>query len=138
MGIAGLILVPHLSKSSKSFLFYNCTSDFIVISQNSQWAKSCKNTQKPSSPGIQRFLGWSLRMLEDGSPPWRLLGPLERLHLTYDQFQTPWGCRLVMGAYQVTVCKPSSVAVCTFGCKNFFELTLTPLSHNKIQQLSLY
>ena len=56
MGIAGLILVPHLSKSGKSFLFYSCTSDVIVISQNSQRVKSYKNTQKPSSPGIQRFL----------------------------------------------------------------------------------
>ena len=56
MGIAGLILVPHLSKSGKSFLFYSCTSDVIVISQNSQWVKSYKNTKKPSSPGIQRFL----------------------------------------------------------------------------------
>ena len=56
MGIAGPSLVPHLSKSGKSFLFHSCTSDDIVISQNSQWVKSCKNTQKPSSPGIQRFL----------------------------------------------------------------------------------
>ena len=56
MGMAGLNLEPHLSKSGKSFLFYSCTSDVIVISRNSQWVKSCKNTQKPSSPGIQRFL----------------------------------------------------------------------------------
>ena len=56
MGMAGLNLEPHLPKSGKSVLFYSCTSDVIVISKNSQWAKSCKNTQKPSSPGIQRFL----------------------------------------------------------------------------------
>ena len=56
MGMAGLILEPHLSKFGKSFLFYSCTSDVIVISQNSQREKSYKNTQKPSSPGIQRFL----------------------------------------------------------------------------------
>ena len=42
MGIAGLILLPHLSKFGKSFLFYSCTSDVIVISRNSQWVKSCK------------------------------------------------------------------------------------------------
>ena len=56
MGMAGLILEPHLSKFGKSFLFYSCTSDVIVISRNSQRVKSYKNTQKPSSPGIQRFL----------------------------------------------------------------------------------
>ena len=56
MGMVGLNLEPHLTKSGKSFLFYSCTSDVIVISQNSQWVKSCKNTQKPSSPGIQGFL----------------------------------------------------------------------------------
>ena len=56
MGIAGLSLVPHLSKSGKSFLFHSCTSDVIVISQISQWVEICKKTLKPSSPGIQRFL----------------------------------------------------------------------------------
>ena len=56
MGMAGLNLEPHLSKSGKSFLFYSCTGDVIVISQNSQWVESCKKTLKPSSPGIQRFL----------------------------------------------------------------------------------
>ena len=58
MGMAGLILEPHLSKFGKSFLFHSCTSDVIVISRNSQRVKSYKNTQKPSSPGIQRFLGY--------------------------------------------------------------------------------
>ena len=56
MGMAGLNLEPHLSKSGKSFLFYSCTSDVIVISRNSQWGESCKKPLKPSSPGIQRFL----------------------------------------------------------------------------------
>ena len=56
MGMAGLILEPHLLKSGKSFLFYSCTSDIIVTSPNSQWVESCKKTLKPSSPGIQRFL----------------------------------------------------------------------------------
>ena len=56
MGMAGLNLEPHLSKSGKSFLFYSCTSDVIVISRNSQWGESCKKHLKPSSPGIQRFL----------------------------------------------------------------------------------
>ena len=54
--MADLILVPLFSKSGKSFLFCSCTSDAIVISRKSQWGKSFKNTQKPSSPGIQRFL----------------------------------------------------------------------------------
>ena len=54
--MAGLILEPHLSKSGKSFVFYSCTSDVIVISRNSQWGESCKKPLKPSSPGIQRFL----------------------------------------------------------------------------------
>ena len=56
MGMAGLNLEPHLSKSGKSFLFYSCTSDVIVISRNSKWGESCKKPLKPSSPGIQRFL----------------------------------------------------------------------------------
>ena len=56
MGMVGLNLEPHLSKSGKSFLFYSCTSDVIVISRNSQWVKSCKKTLKPSRPGIQKFL----------------------------------------------------------------------------------
>ena len=58
MGMAGLNLEPHLSKSGKSFLFYSCTSDVIVISRNSQWGESCKKPLKPSSPGIQRFLDY--------------------------------------------------------------------------------
>ena len=56
MGMVGLNLEPQLSKSGKSFLFYSCTSDVIVISRNSQWGESCKKPLKPSSPGIQRFL----------------------------------------------------------------------------------
>ena len=56
MGIAGLSLVPHLSKSGKSFLFCSCIRDVIVISKNSPWVESCKKPLKPSSPGIQRFL----------------------------------------------------------------------------------
>ena len=60
MGIAGLILVPHLSKSGKSFLFYSCTSDVIVISRNSQWVKSCKNFQ---SLPVQVFRGSWLESL---------------------------------------------------------------------------
>ena len=56
MRMAGLILEPELSKSGKSFLFYSCTSDVIVISRNSQWVESCKKPLKPSSPGIQRSL----------------------------------------------------------------------------------
>ena len=53
MGMAGLNLEPHLSKSGKSFLFYSCTSDVIVISRNSQWGESCKKPLKPSSPGFR-------------------------------------------------------------------------------------
>ena len=60
MGMVGLNLEPHLSKSGKSFLFYSCTSDVIVISWNSQWVESCKKPLKPSSPGIQRFLAYSM------------------------------------------------------------------------------
>ena len=64
MGMVGLNLEPHLSKSGKSFLFYSCTSDVIVISRNSQWGESCKKPLKPSSPGIQRFLNIHIRYLK--------------------------------------------------------------------------
>ena len=40
---------------------------------------------------------------EDGSPPWRLLGPLERPHLTYDQYQTPLGVWVGPGGSLVVI-----------------------------------
>ena len=59
MDMTGLILGSHTSNFGNSFLFWRCTNTFNVIFQNSQWLKSCKKIQKPSSPGIQRFLGKS-------------------------------------------------------------------------------
>ena len=43
--------------------------------------------------------GW----LEDGSPPWRLLGPLEQPHLSLDQFQTPLRVQVGPGGSVVVI-----------------------------------
>ena len=50
-----------------------------------------------------RIAGARSGCLEDGSPPWRLLGPLEQPHLAYDQFQTPLGVRVAPGGSVVVI-----------------------------------
>ena len=39
----------------------------------------------------------SLELLENGSPPWRLMVPLRWPHLTQDQFQPHCNCGLLLG-----------------------------------------
>ena len=47
--------------------------------------------------------GGILEWLEDRSPPWRLLGPLERPYLAKDQFQIPLGVRVGPGGGVVVI-----------------------------------
>ena len=74
---------------------------FFTLHPDLDWNKNRKKMKKTidwalaearSGPCNQSYCeagvwGWH----EDRSPPRRLLGPLERPHLTYDQFQTPLG-----------------------------------------------